>query len=183
MGFGRNNLKKRIILSHSIRGSWLVVMGKESVAIQVAPSTWQYERLVVDGTGHTEWTGRQRIQAGTRIRYQLQRCTPSYPLPLARPCFLKHELGVGGVVVKICTLTVSENSLPWGTATWGQRMLLELLCGQQQERMLVRTLGGTAKERDPSHRLSTKPVTGKHLSLVIGGTESLPLAKPLFLDI
>lgn len=40
MGFGRNNLKKRIILSHSIRGSWLVVMGKESVAVQVAPFTW-----------------------------------------------------------------------------------------------------------------------------------------------
>lgn len=160
MGFGRNNLKKRIILSHSIRGSWLVVMGKESVEVQVAPSTWQYECLVVDH--HTVWTGRQRIQAGTRICYQLQRSTPSYLFPSARPCFLKHELGVAGVGVKICTLTVSENSLPWGTATWGQRMWLELHCGQQQETMLVRSLvgslGGTANERDLSHWLSTKPV-------------------------
>lgn len=30
---------------------------------------------------------------------------------------------------------------------------------------------------------NTRHVTGKHLSLVTGGTESLPRAKPLFLDI
>jgi hypothetical protein len=34
MEWDRNNLKeKKIILAHSFRGSWLVVMGKESMAV------------------------------------------------------------------------------------------------------------------------------------------------------
>lgn len=121
MGLGRNNPKKRIILSHSIRGSWLVVMGKESVAVQVAPSTWQYECLVVDH--HTVWTGRQRIQAGTRICYQLQRSTPSYLFPSARPCFLKHELGVAGVGLRfahsLCLRTACPEEQPHGARECG----------------------------------------------------------------
>lgn len=35
----RNNLKEeKIILAHSFRRSWVVVMGKESMPVEVAPS-------------------------------------------------------------------------------------------------------------------------------------------------